>query len=50
VLLGIESLPEASLHEQAVLTRIGAAPNQRLGCQCLMPLPGSEILITTGYW
>lgn len=50
ILQGQDRLAPADAHEQAVLERNGAEPNQRLGCQCVIsPAPGA-LLVTTGYW
>lgn len=50
LLQGAENLRPASARESAVLARIGAEPDQRLGCQCGMPTGRAELVITTGYW
>jgi ferredoxin len=50
VLDGFEALPSASSRETALLTKLGAGWDQRLGCQCPMPDPTADLLITTGYW
>lgn len=50
VLEGAEILAPPSTREITVLARNGATAGQRLSCQCRMPLPSSDLLITTGYW
>jgi ferredoxin len=50
VLEGLEALPSVTTREAALLAKLGAGWNQRLGCQCRMPGPAADLLITTGYW
>jgi adenylate cyclase len=50
VVQGAEALEPPSEHEREVLARNDASPDQRLGCQCRMPAPEADLLITTGYW
>ncbi len=50
VLRGADSLAPPSPLEAAVLAKIEAGTEQRLGCQCGMPAVASDLLITTGYW
>jgi ferredoxin len=50
VIAGAEALRPPSTRELAVLSRNGAGPDQRLSCQCAMPRPGVELIVTTGYW
>lgn len=49
VMQGGDTLESPSAREAAVLARNGAAPNERLSCQC-EPAMTTEVLITTGYW
>jgi ferredoxin len=49
VMQGADTLESPSAREAAVLARNGAAPNERLSCQC-EPAMTTEVLITTGYW
>ncbi len=50
VLRGSEALQPASTHELAVLVKIDAGGDQRLGCQCQLPDGAVDLLVTTGYW
>ncbi len=50
VLEGGDRLPPPAEHEDAVLAKNAAAPNQRLGCQCTWSEDRGALLIATGYW
>lgn len=50
VLRGSEALQPASAREVAILVKIGAGRDQRLGCQCQLPDGTEDLLVTTGYW
>ena len=50
ILGGAETLRAPSSHEAAVLARNGAGSDQRLACQCRMPIAKVDLVITTGYW
>jgi len=50
ILGGGDGLRAPSARERAVLTRNGAAADQRLGCQCRPPAGLEDLLLTTGYW
>ena len=50
ILQGATALEQPSSHEVAVLARNGAEANQRLGCQCQVPIGIPDLLVTTGYW
>ena len=50
ILQGVAALPPASTHEASVLARNGAESDQRLSCQCQMPHPKWDLVVTTGYW
>lgn len=50
IIYGAEQLLPPSNHEAAVLARNDAGDNQRLSCQCSMPLGPADLMITTGYW
>lgn len=50
VLEGADRLSPPASHELRTLARNGAAPSQRLSCQCRVANAGAAVLITTGYW
>lgn len=50
ILQGAEHLRPPSVREAAVLARNGAEAGQRLSCQCGMPRPAADLVVTTGYW
>lgn len=50
VLAGMEVLSRPGTREQRLLSRIGAAPGQRISCQCRLSDPTEPVEITTGYW
>jgi adenylate cyclase len=50
ILAGREALRPPTARELMVLARNGASGDQRLSCQCPMPCPGAELIVTTGYW
>ncbi|GLH72418.1 hypothetical protein GETHLI_09200 [Geothrix limicola] len=50
VLQGADVLAPPTSRELTVLARNAATTGQRLSCQCRMPLPSADLLITTGYW
>jgi ferredoxin len=50
VLAGAGALRPPTAHEACVLARNGFGAAQRLSCQCRMPSPQLELVITMGYW
>jgi len=50
ILEGLEHLPPPAPREAALLAKLGAEGNQRLGCQCRMPGSHTNLVLTTGYW
>ncbi len=50
VLSGAEALSRPGSRERRLLARLGAAPDQRISCQCRLLDPSVEVDITTGYW
>ena len=50
LLRGADLLAPASAQEAAVLAKNGAGMDQRLSCQCGVPVTASELIVTTGYW
>lgn len=50
VLGGAALLAPPSRREAGVLARNGAAADQRLACQCRLPLGAGDLLVTAGYW
>jgi ferredoxin len=50
ILHGAEHLPPPCTRETVVLGRNDASADQRLSCQCRMPLAKADLMVTTGYW
>ncbi|GLH69121.1 hypothetical protein GETHPA_06540 [Geothrix rubra] len=50
VLSGMAALSHPGARERRLLTRVGAGPDQRIGCQCRIADPSGDVEITTGYW
>lgn len=50
VLSGAEALSRPGSRERRLLARLGAGPDQRIGCQCRLTDPSAGVDITTGYW
>jgi ferredoxin len=50
ILRGAELLSAPEAHERESLLRLGASPDQRLGCQCSPLGEEGDLLLATGYW
>ncbi len=50
LLQGLDLLEPADAHENEVLAKNAAGPDQRLSCQLRMPPRDADLLFTTGYW
>ena len=50
VLVGGEDLALPGPRERRLLARLGAGPDQRIGCRCRIADPSADVAITTGYW